>query len=336
MKLSTSLHKNIIISYAGGILSRFLAKKRRITLFFEDILGKYIVNCEKHNHKNDLRVLAEKWGWLTTQKLMPPPLKMIPPNLLLNTFVGKSWNNVGIINDVHVYKDGDVVYLTTKNESITRIIGKNDFMPGFFNGVINAVYNSQFRIINCLQTREFCGYRFELSGESVYIEGKDKALYDQLNNLEPIRGFALHNALNRKILQLRENKVYFRGKRITITENTIFHLVGNANLLLDRAPNISYDFFYDIINKDSTDEQKLVLLKNLIQIMGWGIATIIMKDKNEIIIEIKNPPYGLQSEKDNWNFLYNTTLGYLWLLNKDFVIENVKEYHKNLRILYSV
>lgn len=335
LRLSTSLQRNILEAGVGGILNRFTAKNRRLTLFFEDIIGEYILYCEGLNHKDDLRTLAGLWGELSIQKLTPTPLKGIPPPMFLNTIGKKSWSNLGIIDDIHLDEVGDVIHLTTRNESITRLIGRNDFMLGFFKGTINGLYNSQSRIISCLQTKESCRYQFRLEHKPITVEGKDKSLYNRLNYLKPVNGFTLNDAVKKNILQLKEgNGIYFRGKRLTITENTIFHLVGNANLLLDKVPGISHGFFDEIINKDSTDEQKLILLKNLLQIMGWGIIKIIVKDRGDIIIKIRNPPHGLQSGKPNWDFLYNTLLGYIRLLDTDFVIGAVKEDNKNLRVLY--
>jgi predicted RNA methylase len=69
--------------------------------------------------------------------------------------------------------------------------------------------------------------------------------------------------------------------------------------------------------------------------MGWGILTIAQR-KRDVIIEIKNPPYGLQKEKDNWNFLVSMIEGYLWNINKNFKTISVKENFKYLRIRYGL
>ncbi|MCK4492036.1 MAG: hypothetical protein KAU03_05395, partial [Candidatus Altiarchaeales archaeon] len=258
-----------------------------------------------------------------------------PKYIIINHLGEKTWSNLGIVDHIHLDEKDDIVCVTTRNESITRIIGKNDFMPGFFNGTVNALYNSRSRIVNCLQSKSSCRYQFKLEHEPIIIEGKAKSLYNRLNYLEPIKGFTLNDACRRGIVQLKEgNRIYFRGRRVTVTENTIFHLAGNADLLLDRVPQISYEFFKEIVDFDSTDEQKLTLLKNLLQVMGWGIVKIIIKDKGDIFIEIKNPPYGLQLEKDNWTVLSKVILGYLWLIDEDFEISDVKEGYKNLKITY--
>jgi len=335
LRLSTSLQRNVIEATVGGVLNRFIMRNRRLVLFFEDIIGEYILICERHSHKGDLRELSQRWGELAFEKLIPGSIKKLPCSTIINSILRKSWKNLGIVDDLHLRENDQVITLTTKNESITRTIGGNEFMPGFFNGVISALYRSESKIVNSLQSRDSCEYEFELTDEPFEVKGKDKSIYNRLNYLEPLRGFTLNDAIRSGIFQLREGyKIYFRGKRLTITENTMFHLVGNANILLDEVPSISYDFFKEIIEEDSTDEQKLTLLKNLLQIMGWGVIKIIIKDKNEIFIEIKNPPYGLQMEKDNWYFLIKAVLGYIWVLDRDFEIIEVIRDFKSLRAVY--
>ncbi len=335
LRLSTSLQRNILEATVGGILNRFIMRSRRNTLFFEDIIGEYVRTCERYGRGEDLRKLSQRWGELTFQQLTPWSIKKLPTPLIINSFGKETWSNLGIVDDIHLDEEGDIVSVTTKNESITRTIGKNDFMPGLFKGSLSALYNSRLRIINVSQTIESCVYQFELEHEPIIIKGKEKSLYNRLNYLEPIKGFTLNDALKSNILQLKGgNAVYFRGKRLIIAENTIFHLVGTKGFLFDKVPHISHDFFETIIKEDSTDEQKLTLLKNLLQIIGWGIIKIVIKNKNEIFIEIKNPPYGLQLEKDNWHVLTRVILGYLWLLNEDFEIADVEGGYQNLKITY--
>ncbi|ODS37218.1 MAG: hypothetical protein A7315_04255 [Candidatus Altiarchaeales archaeon WOR_SM1_79] len=335
-RLSTSLQKGILETTVGSILNKFKIRSRRDTLFFEDIITQYVLTCEQHGHGKDIGRLSEKWGELNIHILTPAPIKKISNTLIMDRILRNVWTNLGIVDYVHLNKRYNTVYLTTKNESITRSIGRNDFMPGFFNGIVNALYNSRSKIIGVIQSKESCEYQFELTHEPVTITGKDKSLYDKLNYMEPIYGHTLGDAFRSGMLQLKDgNRIYFREKRVTITENTIFHLVGAANIMLDEVPRISYDFFSKVIEKESTDEQKLKMLKNLLQFMGWGIVTIVFRNKNEILFEIKNPPYGLQSEKDDWTVLSNVILGYLWAIDKDFEILNVNESSKNLKIMYN-
>ncbi len=76
------------------------------------------------------------------------------------------------------------------------------------------------------------------------------------------------------------------------------------------------------------------MIKSVLQMMGWGTINIII-EKKKIVFHINNLPYGLQLEKDNWNFLIRVILGYLWLLDKKFKIMNVKTCYKKLIVNYS-
>ena len=62
---------------------------------------------------------------------------------------------------------------------------------------------------------------------------------------------------------------------------------------------------------------------------------ILVKNENEVVIRIDNPPYGLQLEKNNWNFLIQTILGYLWTLNNNLKIRGTKSGFKYIVIIYS-
>ena len=161
---------------------------------------------------------------------------------------------------------------------------------------------------------------------------KDKRIYNKLNYIISPKGFTLKDAFKKNIFHLRENKIYFRGNPLYPVENTIFHLISDSGILLEKIPYISYNYFKKII-KDSSDIKKLILLKTLLQTMGWGIVTIIPKE-NEIIIDIKNPPYGFQVERDRWDFLINTIMGYIWLIDKDFRIGDILEGYKHLIVKY--
>lgn len=332
-----SLNRNLLECAVGGILNRFIARSRRITLFFDNIINDYISLCESEGYEGNTWKISKKWAELAFQQLVPNSIKRLPKPLIINHFGKKTWNSLGIVDDIHLDENGNTINLATRNESITRVIGENRFMLGFWNGTINALYSSQTRIVDYSQSKEVCRYQFEIENKPIYIEGREKSLYNRLNYLKPIKGFTLNDAIKKRILQLKEdNRIYFRNKRLTITENTIFHLAGNADIMIDKVPDISYNFFKDIVDLNSSNEQKLILLKNLLQIMGWGIVNIIIRNKNEVYVQIKNPPYGLQLEKDNWNFLCNTFLGYIWILDRDFEISDFREGYRDLRILYQL
>jgi len=334
MRLSTSLQKGILQTSVGNVLNRFIARSRRDTLFFEDILASYIAECEKCGYGEDIRKITERWSELLFCRLVPISLKRFPLPILTE-IAKKNWNVLGMIDDLSIEKNDDMILIKTKNESITRIIGKNEFMLGFFKGNVNAVYDSQSEVAHVKQGKGSSEYHFELTNEPIFVLGRDKSLYDRLNYMKPLEGFTLNDAFKKGMLQLKDrNEIYFREKRITITENTIFHLIGNSDLPLDGLPSISFSFFSKVIMKESTDGQKLILLKNLLQVMGWGIVNISFGEKNRVTIGIKNPPYGLQLEKDNWQFLNKMILGYLWLLDEEFLIKDTQESHKDIIMTY--
>ena len=68
--------------------------------------------------------------------------------------------------------------------------------------------------------------------------------------------------------------------------------------------------------------------------MGWGFVRIVTKGR-KIIVYIQNPPYGLQSERENWGFLIHTILGYMMTINKNLKIEHVSFKFKTLRIVFA-
>jgi hypothetical protein len=210
-------------------------------------------------------------------------------------------------------------------------------MIGFFNGCLNAYFGLRTDCINAVQNKNSCEYVFRIRYKPIKIKARKKVVYDKLNYLQEIKGFTLQDALKSGIFQLRQsNRIYFRGRPILNIENTLFHIISNYNLLLDQVPHISHNFFKKIIKKTSADERKIILLKTLMQVLGWGIVKIVIKNRREIIMEIRNPPYGLQIEKDNWKFLCNVILGYLWLIDKKFKIKNIILAHKKLDVTFSV
>jgi hypothetical protein len=336
MRLSESLNKNIIEVTAGRLLNKFKIKSRRNVLFFEDILANYIKECEKAGYEREMERVAQNWCILTTKQLVPDYIKKLPFSLLFS-ILKIVWFNLGTIDDLKIVKNNNIVEIKTKNEAITRTIGKNECSKGFYAGILNVLSKSEVECIKAMQTRKSCNYIYEIKDKHFReIKTKEKENYDKLNQLPNIKGITLKDALKANIFQLKNNnKLYFRGKSLWYVENTGFHILGNRKILLERIPHLSYNYFKNIIKKYSTDTEKLTLLKTLLQLMGWGIVKIISQEK-KILFELSYLPYGLQMEKDNWNLLISTILGYLWLINKNFEIENIKEHHRKILITYSL
>ncbi len=337
MKLSTSLQKNILETAAGSILDRFLMRSRRLTLFFEDIIADYILTCEKAGRGEELSRLSQRWGELNVALLMPSPLKRLPYDVVVNDILKLSWGHLGIVDDMSMSKSGGCVIVRTKNESITRLIGENRFMEGFFSGVVNALFWSDSRLVHSTQDKASCSYEFEFFGGPPKVEGKTKSEYDRLNYLKPPKGLTLSDALKGDMLQLVDGrKLFFRGRRLTVTENTIFHLVGNSGIMLDSVPQSSHGFFKRVVSEDSTAEQKIALLKNLLQVMGWGTVTAMVKEDGAVVVEIANLPCGLQRENEDYSVLKSVMLGYLWLIDRGFRVVESRESQGHLRVTYGV
>lgn len=334
MRLAESLRKNIIEITSGRILNKFKIRNRRDVLFFEDIFANYIKECEKAGYVKETAEIGQKWTNLNIQNVVQPIFKKAPL-FFLNTIMRNVWSNLGLIDNIEVTKDRNIIKIETKNEVPTRIIGKNNFIIGSYVGILNILFNSHVECFKASQTKKYCYYVFNIKYKPFIVSSyKEKRVYDKLNQSKNIEGFTLKDLLKKGIFQLKEdNKLYFRGKSIIAGENTLAHLIGNSKLLLEKIPHISYIYFKEII-KESTDEEKLLLIKTLLQAMGWGTLKIIETKKN-VHLEIKNPPHGLQLEKDNWEFLTRTILGYLWLLDKKFIVRKVNEQYKKLIITYS-
>lgn len=318
----------------GGITNKFKIKSRRVTFFFEDILAEYIQKCDVR-HGNRMEEIGKRWCTLCVRELSPVPLEKLPFQIAFR-LMKIIWTNIGILDDITFVKNNDEIMLQAKGNTITRIIGKNNFATGCFIGILTAILSSKIECIRAYQDKEAGEkYLFRIEGKKIIdVPSKKKEEYNNLNSLQKLRGFTLKDAVKKKIFQIKGNRIFFRGKSICNSENTLFHIIGNENILLDRVPEISYNYFKEVVELNAGTDNKLTLLKNLLQIMGWGTVRII-KTNEEIIMNINDPPYGLQTEKENWNFLAKVILGYLWLIHKDLRIKTVKEGLKNLKIVYA-
>jgi hypothetical protein len=336
MRLSTSLNRNILEATAGGIINKFKIKSRRSTLFFEDILAGYVKECENAGHAEEMERIGEKWGALYSAGVMVPIFKKIPPVIFLNTIMRKVWINLGLLDDLHAVKKGDSIVFETKNECTTRIIGESKFLPGIYKGALGTLFNSELITEKALQTKTSSSYTFKITGKNLEIKTKEKNIYNKLNHPPLIKGFTLNDALRSGIFKLKENnKIFFRGTHLQAMENTLFHIIGNEKILLDRIQHISFNYFEKLVEKDAPPEKKLNLLKTLLQTMGWGTMKIIIESQNNITFKISHPPYGFQIEEDNWEFLSRTILGYLWLINKELKIKKQVYGSKKLTIVYA-
>jgi hypothetical protein len=317
----------------GGVINKFKVKKRRNVLFFEEILAKYVKECEDAGHEEKIFEIGKKWSELTTFSLLPDLLKKVPITVFLNNLAKKIWINLGLVDDLHCEKSGDRIIIETKNEYVTRIIGENEFAVGLFAGSLSAFTNKEIKCTPISQTLNSSSYKCVI-GKRVWNppKSKTKREYEKMNYFPPTKGFTLKDALKKNIIYLDKNIPCFRGKSIIPIESTFFHLVANQGLEMEKVPQICYNFFNEIIDKNTSKEKRLELLKNLLRMMGWGHVSFLF-GKN-ITLMIKKPPYGLQLEKDNWDFIVNVILGFLWTLDRKLKIET-KEFSSNIRVIYS-
>ena len=232
MRFSYSLNKNIFETTVGSLVNKLHLSKRRDTLFFEDIFIKYIKECEDAGYGEEIKKIGQKWTYLFLKEFVPNILKKMSPTLFLNKIMKRVWINLGLLDDLIVVKENDKIILKTKNEEITKMIGKNDFLPGLYTGVLNILFNSKVKLIDLFQTKdknEYNKYIFLIKMNShPKYKSKGKLSYFKLNSFKSPKGFRLSDALRGGIFHLKDNKIYFRGKLLTPLENTLFHLLSNS------------------------------------------------------------------------------------------------------------
>lgn len=335
MRLSESLRRNIMETRVGGIINKFKGRRRRDILFFEDILANYIKECENAGHGKEMFDIGRHWTNLGMQSFLPSVIKKISLQVFFNVFAKKLWTNIGLMDDLVVIKETDRISINSKNEYFTRIIGKNEFNAGLLVGVIDVLEGREAECIEKAQSKEESRYVCQLKNKPwIPPKVKEKNLYNSQNYLPVNKGSSLKNALERGVLVLKHNRIYFRDQSVIPIENTLIHLFSNKGILHNKISEISFNLFSDIIRKEFSKEKKLRMLKNILQILGWGEVKISVKN-NSILFSVKYPPCGLQTENDNWAFLAEVVQGYLWLLDKKTKINKTEYRNRVLRISYS-
>lgn len=266
-------------------------------------------------------------------KEIVPDIGKLTPVLFFNLIISKVWKNMGYMENIKMSRKGKEIKIKTRKELNVKNIGLNNLSIGTYIGTLNILYGSQVKFIDAKNRDGNCDYIFSLTEKPFLIETRNKKEYEKLNRIPEIKSFTLKDALRTRLFEIKGNKLYFRGKGIGIIENTLFHLLGNAGILLEKVPEISFNFFRETI-KDSGEREKLVLLKTLLQTLGWGLVTI-SHEKNTVKVEIKNPPHGFQKTGDNWIFLSQAIMGYLWTINRNFRLDKEEVKNKKLELKYS-
>lgn len=334
MKISESLRRKTIEMAGGVILNYFKIKRRRDTFYFGDIPASYFLLCEKNGFGGVLREIGCKWMKLYFSVLIPDAFRRIPPEDLLNGVVKKIWINLGLMSGYYITRKGRNLTVETRDEGMTELIGRNAFLTGFHQGVLSALYRREVEITDILQTRKQCSYGFRITNKKSPIEGKRKEEYNRLNRIQLAKDITLKDMLRKRLVSLEGNKMYFRGRILYPIENTAIHLFSNQGPLLESVPRISREFFGELLKADSGHDEKMRLLRNLLQAMGWGVFSVA-RERDSLRIRIDNPPYGLQKEDDNWDFLIKMIHGYVMAVDGDYTSLKVKKNYRVLNIGFS-
>ena len=184
MRLSESLRKNIMEVTVGRLLNKFKIKKRRNVLFFEDILANYIKECEDAGYGEEIEAIAQKWCALMVKQLAFETLRKLPLSLFFNVLAKKVWINLGLVKDMHTTMKDNIINIETKNEVISRVIGKNDFCVGLFKGIFNIFCACQSECIRKNQTVNECKYVFRLKkGHYKDVKSKSKPAFTNGGNV---------------------------------------------------------------------------------------------------------------------------------------------------------
>jgi len=325
MRLSESLRRNILRVGVGGIINKFKARERRDVLFFEDILANYIKECEDAGYEKEMEEIGRKWMNLVIANLFPSAIRKLPMPIL-SEMAKKIWANLGLIRDLHFKKENDRAVIETKDEWITRIIGKNSFAIGAFAGILNVFLGSKVRLIKSVQSRDRCRYVYRVEKTTWLPPESKKPAMRKTKEIAEERNFLLNDALRRKLFEIRpDNRLYFRRRSMVPVENTFQHLFSERKIMIKNVSNISYEYFAAAVDKSSAAESRLKLLKSILQITGWGSVKILVMLDGAISVEIMSPPRGLQVENDSWDFLSNVILGYVQLLDKKYEICAIKD-----------
>lgn len=311
MTLAFSLAKDILHSSAGIIINRFKAGERRIVLFPENILAEYIKICDNEKYGEELFGITIKWSDTICREIIPRSIREIASELIINLVVGQTWVNLGIVDDFKAKISDKKIDIEVSNCAIIRLIGLNSFSRGILEGNLTNILGQDLELEKEELNGKIAKCTFTKKGnlEAAVREEKRKAL--KTNPCQKTGGINLKEAVEKNIFTLdARNKIMFRGKILLPLESTIFHMLGGCNILLDKIPAISTNFFNEIIDKTAPLEKKLVLLKSLLQAMGWGTPTITIYG-DEISIRISNAPESLLAEKENHVFFAKTIEGYM-------------------------
>jgi len=338
MRFTETLRKKIIHPFSGAIVNRFKLRERRDVVFFADIVNHLIKKWEREDPEL-LESIGREWMAFYMKSLLPDILKNMPITMFMNTVMKSVWKSLGLLDDMKAENDGDVVILKTLDEDITNEIGKNHFLPGLYAGILSVFTGKEVVITNITAASgkvDYNVYVFSLTKKPFDVKPREKELYNRLNKLNVTTGINLETAIQKGIIKTdTANKMYYRGFRLSAVENTLFHIIGEHKELLEDVANVSEGFFSHLVDKETPTYDRMKLLRNLLQITGWGNIKVKM-DKKEVVVVARNMPYSLKQKGDNWKFLSCVILGFLRSSIPKSRIKDYRVGEKRLRIVCSL
>ncbi len=310
MSLAYFFYKGLLETGIGNIINKFKIHKRRDILFFEELISEYVKACRDNGFSDEMLKVGEEWGRLAAKTLIPSAILSRSVDKVYNDILSKVWKSIDLVRGLELKVKGDKVFLIVFGESGTRIIGENPIALGFHKGTIEAVLGKELKILKSIQTPEQSYYEFEITDKKIgEIKSKHKKEYFQLNKYYK-KGFDVKQALKKRIITLKGNELFLRGKKLSPFENTYFHLFGIHSKGIELLVPVSEKFFEEMLVEESSEDEKLRFLKNLLQFMGWGEVKFLVEE-SKVTLLVEHPPYGFQKEKDNWLFLVKMTEGFL-------------------------
>jgi hypothetical protein len=273
MKLSESLRKGVMESFAGGITNRFKMRGRRDVLVFEEILALYLKECEGAGRGGDVEATGRRFGALTLQEFLPSVFRSLPTTMVANKIGNAVWKNVGLLDSMAAEKNGDTATLRTQNEYISRVVGKNRFLAGVYAGIFETLEGRKAKLSGFGCSGKTCTYTFTLQKEPAgRMPCKGKRRYDELNAKFPGTGRTLKDGIRMRTFALKGNAIFFRGCRVIPVECTLFHILGAEKICLDELAAVSEKFFLAHMKPENA-QSALPFIRKALQIMGWGTVS---------------------------------------------------------------
>lgn len=320
MSWSTALYEKIIQTGPGLLLSRMKLGKRRVVLFPRDILADYFSACSLCGKEKSLYTHALDWSSLFCHARFPSWMGSLSPEWIVNHFLRHVWKKTGGITHIFLTRKGNLLSMRLTNELITQKMGPNVFTQGSIAGILQHVYRRKLAPASTSRDGESATYSYLLSDEKI-IPNLSVKKENTLIFFQKSRGLDLQHALQNGLITAGpQNALLFRQTPLLMMENTFLHMIGNEKLELESISKASRNYFFPLIEKESSLSQRVVLLKSLLQSFGWGVP-IFYFDENDIRLTIQNSPLPLVGVLFNPLFYLKTIEGYLCASSEEFFLK---------------